>query len=353
MPFPAKDRWERKLEKRGLKHKRSARYTKKGDRPRSATKSQPVEKAAEALKKFGEAENDMGAAFREQAVKLISNPYVPPGQIHFYSNDQHVGTTSSVTVSAECPYEPIDTGTDATTTFIRSPITYTFNVETASGIAAYQTDWVNQTNSGTIETGPLYQTRYQPTNDFWYDGAADTPVQPLIADGDFLTIENNQWILSGQARSKADLKREKIKRQLQARALNHHGLAARATQPSADFTTVNPTELVALRLLKGMVDKDQWRRYLRYGFVLARGKSGMIYQIIRGQAHVKVYRRGDKVAELCIKVPGVPPTDEVIARKVMIECDEMRIWHDANIHGNPMGRHHKPTEQELFQLAAA
>jgi hypothetical protein len=104
--------------------------------------------------------------------------------------------------------------------------------------------------------------------------------------------------------------------------------------------------------MKGMTPEKEWRRYLKYGFVVVQGKSGMFYQVIRGQAHVRVFRKGTKVAELCIKVPGVPPTDEVIARKIMIEYDEMRIWHDANIHGNPMGYHHKPTEEELIRLAA-
>jgi hypothetical protein len=42
----------------------------------------------------------------------------------------------------------------------------------------------------------------------------------------------------------------------------------------------------------------------------------------------------------------------VIAKKVMVECNEMGVWHDANIRQNKWEPKHKPTNEELARLAA-
>jgi hypothetical protein len=100
------------------------------------------------------------------------------------------------------------------------------------------------------------------------------------------------------------------------------------------FENCSPAELTALTLLKKMVSEDGWRTYLKYGFVNVQGKSGLHYQIRRGQWHVLVRRQGQKVAELCIGLSArhaMPPTDEVIARMIMAECDEPELWRRANV----------------------
>lgn len=154
---------------------------------------------------------------------------------------------------------------------------------------------------------------------------------------------------------KEDQFRYKMKQQITGGApLNHRGAQSRATHRPADFSQVSPSEIIALRLLRGMLNEEEWKRYLRYGFIIVRGESGLVYQIVRNQSHVRVYRSGTKVAELCIYVQGnVPPTDSVIAKKVMVECSEKDLWHKANIHGqSKWPTKYQPTEEELVQLAA-
>lgn len=115
---------------------------------------------------------------------------------------------------------------------------------------------------------------------------------------------------------------------------NHRGERPRALQ-APSFELVSGSEIQALSLLKNLLHEDDFRRYLRYGFVVVQGASGLDYQIIRGQSHVKVRRRGIKVAELCVNVDrqvGVPPTDSVIARMVLAQYDETDLWKRANIH---------------------
>lgn len=133
---------------------------------------------------------------------------------------------------------------------------------------------------------------------------------------------------------------------------NHRGALARANHNPADFTHVTQPEMVALQMMKSMLSEEDWKRYLKYGFVVVHGKSGLYYQVVRNQDHVRVYRQGKKIAELCIYVPGVPPTDQVVAKKVMLECSEMDVWHKANIRQHEWTAKYRPTEEELVKLAA-
>lgn len=100
------------------------------------------------------------------------------------------------------------------------------------------------------------------------------------------------------------------------------------------FGSVSKSENAALVLLKKILcNNDLWRRYLTYGFILVKGNSGLFYKITRNNSHVTVYRKGVIVAELCIALsPLIPPTDNVIAKKLLIEADEIDIWHRANIY---------------------
>jgi hypothetical protein len=168
-------------------------------------------------------------------------------------------------------------------------------------------------------------------------------------------IQSNYPYTVDPKKMKEEQFRQKMKQQITGSVpLNHRGAQPRFAHRLADFSQVSPSEIVALRLLRSMLDGEEWKRYLRYGFIIVRGESGLVYQIVRGQSHVRVFRGGKKVAELCIYVQGnVPSTDSVIAKKVMVECSEKDLWHKANIHGQskwPMK--YQPTEEELVQLAA-
>jgi hypothetical protein len=134
---------------------------------------------------------------------------------------------------------------------------------------------------------------------------------------------------------------------------DQHGHRARALKPAADFSRATVPEIVALDLLKQQLSSEAWRRYLNYGFIVVRGASGLEYQIIRGEHHVKVFARGRRIAELCLYVQGVPPTDEVITKKILVECDELGVWGRANIRNHPTWpSQYQPRLDELRQIAA-
>jgi len=141
----------------------------------------------------------------------------------------------------------------------------------------------------------------------------------------------------------ARLGEESKKRQFQARIrdnlhgphfiANHRGERIRAYSSASLFKDVTKAELVALGRLKRMLPPQQWRRYLQYGFITVQGRSGLHYRIRRSPVGgVIAFCKADVIAYLCIHGHhSLPPTDRVLTKKLIIECDEECIWKDANI----------------------
>lgn len=124
------------------------------------------------------------------------------------------------------------------------------------------------------------------------------------------------------------------RRRVQAMQKNHRGILIRSHNSQALFSTCSPAEITALQLLRKMVETEEFRRYLRHGHVNVRGGiSGLVYQIRRSE-RIKVWDRGELVAELCVHLHHssmAPPTDHVIGKMLMVECDEPSVWSRSNV----------------------
>lgn len=125
---------------------------------------------------------------------------------------------------------------------------------------------------------------------------------------------------------------------------NHRGMQPRAVR--VDFSTATPEEITALQLLRGLVGQDEFRRYLKYGFVMVRGASGLRYQIKRSRHVIDVWNERGRVDGICVYLQGqYPPTDDTITRMLMAERDELELWRRGN---STLGR--KATLADLQQL---
>jgi hypothetical protein len=125
---------------------------------------------------------------------------------------------------------------------------------------------------------------------------------------------------------------------------NHRGMQPRAV--TVDFSTATPEEITALQLLRGLVGQDEFRRYLKYGFLMVRGASGLRYQIKRGRHAIDVWNERGRVHGICVYLAGnYPPTDDTITRMLMAERDELELWRRGN---SSLGR--KATLADLQQL---
>lgn len=256
------------------------------------------------------------------------DPYQPtePGWITIYGSDSSGTTTDATNASITVPYTWADAntvtiGTTSSIGNITVPSGSSFHI---SAVDVSDETWIN----GDVLTQP--------------GDPMPTGIQPFT----HIQWDEKAW--------RREQHRQKLRAQITGgEHRNHRGALARANHKPADFTHVTQPEMVALQLMKSMLSKEDWKRYLRYGFVVIHGASGLYYQVVRNQDHVRVYRRGKKIAELCIYVPGVPPTDQVVAKKIMLECSEMDVWHKANIRQHrAWTARYRPTEEELVKLAA-
>lgn len=103
----------------------------------------------------------------------------------------------------------------------------------------------------------------------------------------------------------------------------------------AEFTKGYPkNEWVALNTLREMVTEAEFRKYLKYGFLLVKGASGDVYQIWRMKHHINVWSCGRMIREVCVYIrdESIPLTDKVVAFKTIIEADEQSFLKMGNVY---------------------
>lgn len=145
--------------------------------------------------------------------------------------------------------------------------------------------------------------------------------------GNDWVIANNNWVYADH------LAVQQKRKWYEADEKNHRGVLIRSAHKERQFDGASQAEMLALQLLRGMVGQDEFRRYLKHGFIHARGESGLVYQIGR-QASIHVWECGKKIASLCVHLRHehkTPPTDEVVGKLLIVECDEPDIWQRANV----------------------
>lgn len=163
---------------------------------------------------------------------------------------------------------------------------------------------------------------------------------PAIQD----LVDCDPWLSNGQVRMTAQQYAQHVARyggvrprstglHLQ-RGKNHRGNPLRSFDSDTMFTDANREEVTALHLLRSMVEQDQFRRYLKHGFIVQRGDSGLDYQI-RRNATCQVWDKGTLIATLCVHLRlenrPAPPTDHVVGKMLIVQCDEKDFWKRANI----------------------
>ena len=309
-----RDRWERKSF--GGAPKRSGRFTKPGKRPRA--KQQTQRKTAPADTDAVSDDGRLGAVARYlrqsyTSGSLQTNPLLNG----IFDNTTTAPTNPAIYTLPDTSISwaiPGRSSTDATTNG-NGDIMYTINAD-ASG----------STDIDALITAPHIQRIYHS------DVSGFSPERI-----------KRQWKEIEQENRRLRF-REQLRDQLAPAIIRRHAHAA-------DFSRVSAPEAMALTLLKSLVTPDQWRHYLKNGFLAVRGASGLLYQIIRGRDHIRVFRRGLKIAELCIHLPHTcPPTDHVVAKKMMIEADEMSVWRGSNNYMSSGFHEHRGQLERLVSL---
>jgi hypothetical protein len=127
---------------------------------------------------------------------------------------------------------------------------------------------------------------------------------------------------------------ESYKKEAKKQKLKSNLLIFVKSRASNDFLKNMPeNEKTALETLREEVSEIEFRRYLKYGFVLVRSKSGKTYQVFRNRSHTKVWFNGKVIEEVCVRIKdsNIPLTDNVIAFKTLIEFDEEEFKKLGNV----------------------
>lgn len=100
------------------------------------------------------------------------------------------------------------------------------------------------------------------------------------------------------------------------------------------FRDMSGSEITAVETLREMISEQEYRKYIKYGFILATNDKGDVYQIFRNDPHTKVWRNGKIIKEVCVRIRDrkIPPTDNLIAFKTMIETDSNEFEKMGNVY---------------------
>jgi hypothetical protein len=85
----------------------------------------------------------------------------------------------------------------------------------------------------------------------------------------------------------------------------------------------SPEEQTALETLREIISESDYRKYVKHGFLMVQGSDGDMYQVFRTRSHTKVWRDGKVIEEVCVRIKdaAVPPTDNVIAFRTLIQIN--------------------------------
>lgn len=242
-----------------------------------------------------------------------------------------------------------DCGSGSTRNIYTRRTSSSIRVDQVTSVTA---DWVSNSTTDGWYTVPLTATanaatwrlRVNAHNTSGWRVHTSTCNTDVWDDNDYstgtITINTNEtasyWNYEPQVFTLEEMKRQlrhaELQKRLRPNVINHRGQPARSAERGRQFDNAQPEELVALQLLRRMVTPEEFRRYLRHGFVHVRGPSGLVYQVGRNQT-IKVWDRNELIASLCVHLRdrNIPPTDEVVAKMLIVECDEPDIWKRSNI----------------------
>jgi hypothetical protein len=118
-----------------------------------------------------------------------------------------------------------------------------------------------------------------------------------------------------------DTNPEKRLREIIKGRMAPQGITGRGLQRAKDVR-----EERARETLRRVVGLENFQNYVKKGFLMITGKSGLRYQIFPGHGVTKVYQGHQLVERLCVVLVGdFPPTDSLIMRYLLILNDENKF----------------------------
>ena len=230
------------------------------------------------------------------------------------------GTASDYTVPYQ-RYTPTKDASYVTGSVIPTYDPYGYAI--AGSITPATVEGVGYDNYGYVNAIP-----YNMVGEYSYSPTivnTGTVINGLVAFEGNYNISNSAWgVWPPPVLTKSQMLVEKLKTNLTVI------IKSRAELSNA----ISPEERVAVETLREFISETEFRKYMRYGFILVKGKSGDTFQVFRNRSHTKVWRNGQVVEEVCVRIQDsmVPPTDNVIAFRSIIQSDEETFRKLGNVY---------------------
>lgn len=149
----------------------------------------------------------------------------------------------------------------------------------------------------------------------------------IVQTGEYTVVtDSSDYLFAARPMSRAEMLRARIRDNMRGAA----GIQSRHLTIVRDGP-----EAKARGLLKEMVGDAQFRNYMRKGFVVVRGASGIIYRV--SQSGITSYARTvaggyKKFENICVVFKeALPPTDAVAMRVLLLRYDEFATRAKANV----------------------
>jgi len=171
-------------------------------------------------------------------------------------------------------------------------------------------------------TNTAISTSYEmdsPTTGSWVTDYSYNPVNSL----DFLFTLGGTYIHNESIEEEKEHE-EKFLRDCKIQKIRSNLLIQIKSRAPSSHKEIPENEQIAMETLREYITEMEFRKYLKYGFVLVRGQEGKTYQVFKNRSHTKVWKNGQIIEEICVHLKDrkIPPTDTVIAFRAMIQGDE-------------------------------
>jgi len=115
------------------------------------------------------------------------------------------------------------------------------------------------------------------------------------------------------------------------------------TRRKSIVVNADERELRARETLRRVIGDEKYQSFMKNGFVSAKARSGLVYQIFPGHGITAVFDKGIMIDRLCVVLRGdFPPTDSLIVRYLMILNNEQQF--------RGLAIHHTPNQKDRSEL---
>lgn len=157
-----------------------------------------------------------------------------------------------------------------------------------------------------------YVTTWPSISNFYTDSNYGITHNNINVSG-YLSIDSSSSFKYIYTPSSIETKKWEIKKQLTIIVKSR----------AQEISKIPSNEWTAMQTLRSMITETEYRKYVKDGFISIKGQSGKVYKVSKNSWHTKVFLKGDLIEEICVRLKGdMPPTDNVIAFKTIIETDE-------------------------------